>query len=67
MNAPSPAPILVTVVLKDGEICHEECANRNELEILMAEIISDPQVASYCVYEQIKSSYPAPSSSDDRR
>lgn len=63
----TPTVYLVEVILKDGEICHEQVANKSELEVLVAEINSDKHVAGYTVYEQIKSSFPAPSASGDQQ
>ena len=60
-------PLLVFVQLKSGETEEVSIPSKGDLEIALAEIIADPEVHNWVVYEQIKSSYPSPSVSDDRR
>lgn len=67
MSTPYGQPFLVEIVMKDGEVCHELQANRQEVELLVGELELDPEVHAWSVYEQIKSSYPAPRASDDQR
>ena len=54
---PAP-PIMVMILMKDGELVWEEANNRREMEILVSELIADKEVAIWKVYEEIKSSYP---------
>lgn len=60
-------PILIIVQLKDGNVDQVEIANKAEAELAIAEIAVDPEVHSWFMYEQIKSSYPSQPSTDGQR
>lgn len=52
---------LVLITMKSGEEDAAEANSEQEYEVLLAEVMSDKDVANWCAYKQIKSAYPAQS------